>query len=416
MMVPTNAHISRCPKQQLPTSDVEDASNRRKAHESAAEKAIEVIGDLLDNADTFLAQLESDEILGSAIVRCCQELADVIGSLAGEMDGHSDQEKRAMAKACLEDARSAAQRSNDLISSDDAANQQQLATMSENEMMDALSGAQSLMKDIEAALRSIDRSEADEIADVALVMARLFILSLKNMHSTLTPEQLLTAGQSDGAARDLEFSSRIELLHEEDCDDQTDAEDMKETAKTNARKSRPVDRVRAFWPPLGPAVVAAAHWGREEAAKKPILAVALGLTLWPVAVITAMIGTPIVLADCVMQHMYDSLSGGPIVQTMERGAAQVYHAGRLSFLCSGLVIKQSLRVASRQVKRHGGVGKLAQDVGGALLDRVTHPLETASMAWDGVCIGAGAIRDGVSFVQDTVERHREQRTQIDVVR
>ena len=410
MVVHTNAHTSRIPQQQLLASDIEDAKNRRMAHESAAEKAIEVIGDLLDNADTFLAQLESDEILGSAIVRCCQKLADVIGSLAGEMDGHSDREKRAMAKACLEDARSAVLLSNHDLLSDDATNQEQLATMTENEMMDALSGAKSLMRDVEASLRSIDHSDADEIADAALVMARIFILSLKSMHSTLTPEHLLASGQGESAARDLEFSSRIEIL-----DDVTVANETKEKVKTDTKRRRQVDRVRAFWPPLGPAVVSAANWGREEAAKKPILAVALGLTLWPVAV-TAMVGTPIIVADCVMQHMYNALSSGPIGQTVECGAAQVYHAGRLSFLCSGLFIKQSLRVASRQVKRHGGVGKLAQDVGGALLDRVTHPLETACMAWDGVCIGASAIREGVSFVQDTVERHREQTNEVEIVR
>ncbi|KAI2503428.1 hypothetical protein MHU86_11057 [Fragilaria crotonensis] len=415
MMKPSKTHTNRYPELQLLSSDIEDAINRRKTHENAAEKAIKVIGDLLDNADTFLAQLESDEVLGSAIVRCCQELADVIGNLAGEMDGQSDQEKRAMARACLEDVRSAVPPANENVASNDTTHQEQLATMSENEMIDALSGATSLMRDIEASLRSIDSNEADEIADVALVTARLFILSLKSMHSTLTPERLLAAGQSGSASRDLEFSSRIEILHEEDCDDEADEQQAKETLETRSRGRHPVDRVRVCWPPLGPAVVAAAHWGKEEAAKKPILAAALGLTLWPVAMITALIGTPIVLADCVMQHVYDSLSNGPIVQSVERGAAQVYHAGRLSFLCSGLVVKQTLRVASRQVKRHGGAGKLAQDVGSALLNRVMHPLETACMAWDGVCMGASAIRDGVGFVHDTVDRHREQVNQAEMV-
>ena len=411
MMVPSNTHISRYAELQLLTSDVEDANNRRKAHESAAEKAIQVIGDLLNNADTFLAQLESDEVLGSAIVRCCQELADVIGSLAGEMDGQSDQEKRDVAKACLEDARSAVLARNDNVTSNNSAHHEELATMSENEMLDALSGATALMRDVESSLRSIDSSEADEIADVALLTARLFILSLKSIHSNLTPASLLAAGHGGSDTRDLEFSSRIEVLREEDCDHEADA---KETSE--ARSGHPVDRVSVCWPPLGPAVVSAANWGKDEAAKKPILAAALGLTLWPVAITTALIGTPIVLADYVMQQVYDSLSDGPIIQSVERGAAQVYHAGRLSFLCSGLVLKQTLRVASRQVKRHGGVGKLAQDVGGALLNRVTHPLETAFMAWDGVCIGASAIRDGIGFVHDTVDRHREQVNQAEMVR
>ena len=383
------------------TTDIQDAENRLKEHESAAEKAIEVIGDVLENADNFLADLESNDMLGSAIVRRCQELADVIGNLAGEIEGQSDHDKRAMAQACIEDARASQH------GSTSADTNQELATLSESEMMDALSGAQALMRDVEASLRSIDSSEADEIADVALTMARIFIMSLQNMHSTLTPENLLTVdGMHTSTDRSLEFSDRIEILDDDDVEE--DKKKAEETPRSKPRvKRKPVDQVRALWPPLGPAVVAAANWGKEEAAKKPLLAVALGLTLWPAAIMTTMIGTPVVLADKVVQHVYDSFSDGPLIQTVERGVAQVFYAGRLSFLSSRLVVRQTLRVASRQVKRHGGVGKLAQDMGGAILDRVTHPMETAGMAWDGICFGAGVLRDGVGFVEEAVERHRD---------
>lgn len=394
------------------TTDVEDAIISRREHEGAAEHAIEVIGSVLDNADDFLAQLESNDMLGSAIVRRCEDLADLIGNLAGEMEAQNDQERLVLAQACLQDAQAATAADGCIEHNTSAGPNQELTSLSEDEMVHAISGAQVLMRDVEAALRSIDRDEADEIASVALTVARLFILSLKSIQSTITPEQLLAMGGTDTGSHNLEFSNRIEILDEtSEATLNVETKDLSK-APTAVAKDRRIDRVRALWPPLGPAVVSAAHWGKEEAAKKPLLAIALGLTLWPAAIITTLIGTPIVLADSVVQHVYNSFSGGPIIQTVERGAAQIFHAGRLSILSTRLVIG---RVVSRQVKRHGGVGQLAQNVGGALLERVTHPVQTAGMLWDGVCVGAGAICDGARFVQEAVERHRDSNNVVEVI-
>jgi hypothetical protein len=368
-------------------TDIELSRARNRDRENAAEKAIAVMGDVLNNADSFLTQLESNDMLATSILRRCQDLADLIGNLAGEMEGQSYEEKRLLAQACILDANVNAS--------------QELSQYSEFEMIDALSGAQTLMRDVEASLRSINRNDADEISDVALTLARLFVLSLKSMQSSITPENLLQNEE------DKEFSSRIELIDDDQDLAQSDMDSSRDQEKKTNRKT--VDHVRVLWPPLGPAVVNAARWGKEEAAKRPLLAVALGLTLWPAAIMTTLIGAPIVIADKVVQHVYDSFSNGPIIQTAETGAAHLYHAGRLSFLCSGLVIRQTLRVASKQVERNGGVGKLAQNVGGAIIDRVVHPVETASLAWNGLCFGAETIRAGVNFVQETVERNREGR-------
>jgi len=380
------------------TTDLQFAENQRREREGMAEKAIEVIGDLLNNADGFIQELESNDMLGSAIVRRCQELADIIGHLAGEMEDQSDGEKGAMAQACLEDAKN---------------DHDQLATLSEHDMMNALSAAQALMRDIEGSLRSIDRSEADEIADVALTMARLFIMSLQNIHSTMTHDQLLLP-QAPSASRDADFSHRIEILDEDDVGGREE-EVNAEINSASRRKRTRLDRVRPLWPPLGPAVVSTAHWGKEEAIKKPLLAIALGLTLWPAAIVTAMIGTPILLADGLVQHVYNTMSDGPLVEAIERAAAQLFAAGKLSFLCSRLAVRQTLRVASRQVERHGGVEKLAHEVGGLALERVTHPIETACMAWDGLCMGAGAIKDGIYFVREVAERRGEE-FEADIIR
>lgn len=398
MMTPTSSHY-------IITTDVQVAENELRAQQAPAEQAIAVMGSLLENADSFVAELESNEMLGSAIVRSCQDLAELVGNLATEMEQQTDQDKQAMAKACLEDVTNAAaavaqEQQQQMVTA--STQEQQLSTLSEQDILSALSGAQALLRDVEASLRSITGNEADEIADVALTVARLTILSLKDVHSTLTPEQLMLATTN---SRDLQASDRIEIIDNGDGTTGENDESRKVGApkrSTTARK----DRMRALWPPLGPAVASAAQWGKQEAANKPLLAVALGLTLWPAAICTALMGAPVVLLDGVLQEFYNA--GGPLVDTVERGAAHLYHASRLTLLCSGLVARQSVRVAKRQVERQGGIEVIAGNVGHAVLDRVTHPVETVQMAWGALCMGVGAVQEGIQFVQEAVERQQEE--------
>ena len=485
-------------------SDIEIDRNNKERSLNVAKQTIDVVGNLILNADRILGDLEKNNLLGEAIVRRCQEMADAIGHLAKELEDKNADDRKALAQACLQDVSSSSP--------------MPATALTEDEVVDALDGAHGLLRDVEETLRSIERQEADEIADVALTVARIFLISIKNAYTTVThhnnsnnsssnnnnhmieaapnPEhttvpvtqeraldfnvtQFLDNGVSSAGGqptnhgtsapvtqeRGLDFnvtqfldkgvssaaasqptndSTRAifdmtnnpsELLHMA-----TDANGVLQMANNanhilqgaagngilpitpNAQdigtyiaigqqmnmEVNGTDRIRVLWPPLGPAVMSACNWGKDEAAKKPLLAVALGLTLWPAAVMTACVGTPVVLADTAIQSVYNALSGGPVVQTVERGAAQAYHAGRLTVLCGGLVARQSLRIAKRQVKRQGGVGKVAQNVAGMALDRVLHPVQTAQMTWQGIQAGAGAIKDAASFVHDAVEREKEK--------
>jgi hypothetical protein len=385
MMLPVNnnAYLS---------SDLDDDRRYKQERESAAEQALAAVGNLLDSADGILGDLEDNDMLGSAIVRRCQELADVIGGLANELDQQSDEDRRALAQACLQDA-SDLQLENESQPLELRQFSTEITSMSEDDMVRALSGVTSLLHDVEASFRSISKDEAEDIADVALTLARLFLASLKDLFSTMTPEELAGTHQSRSLS---ESGVHVELL---DDDGQAQIETEKPT-----RKKETKGRVRVLWPPLGPAVKSACQWGKDEAEKKPLLAVALAITLWPCAVVTAVMGAPLVLADGLLQNAYNSFSDGPLVENLERGAAQLYHAGRLSFLCGGLMCRQTLRVASRQIDRRGGVGKVAQDIGDLALYRALHPVETFGMTWDGVTRGLGAIRDVIAAVQE-VSQH-----------
>jgi len=396
-------------------SDLEEAALAEQTQTDAAQQILHQMGEMITAADRALEDLDNQDVLGSAIVRGCQDLADTIGNLAQQMDRQSDKDRRVLAAACLQDANNTLLLQEEAgMSSSNSANAlekhssrelQEFSQLSEDDVMSALVAAQTLLKDVEATLRQVEQDEAEEIADVALTVARIFVQSLQSIHSNLAPEDLLSSNQTNSNRRSLQPSDRIEMLDEDSEDDDEVASTAKSTKKN---KQQRVDHLRVIWPPLGPAVASALDWGQETATQQPFLAVTLGLTLWPAAVIATLMGAPLVLADGFAQDLYSNFQEGPIIQGLERSAAQLYQTGRLSLLCGKLVGRQTLRVASRQVKRHGGVGKIAQDLGGVAVDRVTHPVETVEILWSGISWGVGLVRDTVDQLAD---REREETVQ-----
>ena len=369
-----------------------------------AAELLAMIGRWLNQADRTLDNLEDQpDLLGLAIIRKCEEFADVIAHLAAELEQQSPEHRRRLVDACFQDARDwqqqQSQLSQSLLSSEDE--EQPLANVSEGDLLQALAGATTLLRDVEAAFRDIGRQEADDLADATLTLARLFLLSLQSIHSTLTPEGLVQAASRIGNAETSRSGVEIELLP--DGDEVVDSSESHfPPAKAKHEQNR---RLRVLWPPLGPAVSSALQWGQETATKQPVLAVALGLTLWPAAIGTAIFAGSLVLFDGVVQDIYSKFQNGPIISNLEQGAAQLVQVGKVTFLCSKLVGKQTLKVASRQVERHGGVGHIASNVGSMAVDRVMHPIETVGMAWNGISGGMGLV---ATTVHQLVEQYQEQ--------
>jgi hypothetical protein len=68
--------------------------------------------------------------------------------------------------------------------------------LSQQDFLNVLDGATTLMRHVESAFREVGQEDADEIADVTLTLAQLFLISLQSLHATLTPESLLEAARS----------------------------------------------------------------------------------------------------------------------------------------------------------------------------------------------------------------------------
>ncbi|GAX19081.1 hypothetical protein FisN_3Lh015 [Fistulifera solaris] len=374
-------------------SDLEQAAQMEKERENVAERIIEEAANFLNHADRTLNEIESNGKLGEAIMRTTESLADAVGHVATQLNNQTDDERKLLAQACLQDM----QQHHSLLLEVEGADSREMDTemtlqwnkmseVTESDITKAIHAAASLLKDVEGTLRAIERDEAEELADVALTVAQIFIASLQSFVSTVTPADLMMRQPIEGS-QTIEFLDQTDNSPSSTSYDQKTHDGKEQKRQTKKRK----DRMKVLWPPLGPAVASTLQWGTDVAKDRPLLAVALGMTLWPVAAMTALIGCPIILADGFVQHMYSNFENAPLMVGLERGVAQLYHTTRLIHISNKILRRQAHRLLSRQLERHGGVGKIIQNVGGFTLDRVTHPVETVEMAWNSVVWGADSL-------------------------
>ena len=190
---------------------------------------------VLDNVDKTLTGLETDfDLLPTAIIRKCNEFADGIGSLANELENQSIEERKQLAdvirddlqlyenniNAAIEDSTHNYNRINNnnnttahsilnIPSSPVNGSNNNNNKNNDNEILQALSGASTILRDVENALREIGNDEAEEIADAALIVARLFLLSLQSIHDNISMSLTNSSNSSTGDNADDEGNNNI---------------------------------------------------------------------------------------------------------------------------------------------------------------------------------------------------------------
>lgn len=442
--------------------------------------ALELFSNFLNTAEATLDDITEREnsghqVLGPGIVRVCNDLADEIESMAGELHKQHIQAARHLEKVrsdhelkLIEEGVEGEEKKSNLefvestnqttLALSTLANSQSNSSLrSHEEFVTTLSTTHTLLLDMAAALRAISQKEAQELGEVALEVARMFVWSLGKVHSSMIQraasndsqyhptssfddverQEDVAMAKTSGSTKQVTWSIQgpvTEILGEEEKkDDHARNNYATPTKKPSAKKgytplltpvtaspgspatsTSPInvlmgrhshaERVRVLWPPLLPAVTEVGKHCANSARDHPIPAIAIGLTCGPAAIATAAIaGPPLLVTDWVIQTTYDALSEHtPVIETVEKGAANALQVTRLSMLCSKLIIKQGISVGERQIERRGGVGKICSDVVGGAVDMALHPVETVGMAWEGMWWMGGAVKDVVGFVQDTV--------------
>lgn len=479
-----------------------NALHDEEEHREKQLQALQMFANFLNTAETTLADITEREnsghqVLGPGIVRVCNDLADEIEEVASELNKEHARAARRMesvmsghelmlieegeaigseltgssgSESTVEDVEA-----NDALetlkSSDSVVSlQSQVSLQSHEDFINSLSTTHTLLLDMAAALRAVTQKEAQELGEVALEVARMFVWSLGKVHGNMIKmsnsdqkyrvsndyhiippvdgESLIedtrvrtssTAGGGTTKRKGVTWGGVdtksqgpvvVEIFGEEKFMDQphqanvsSSTESKTEDQLLSPKSSSPGasllldgstgvssyavgERVRVLWPPLLPAAIEAGKIFADVSVRHPLPAIAIGLTCGPAAMITtAIAGPPLLVADWAVQTSYDALSEHtPVIEPLEKGAANALQVARLAVLCSRLVVKQSLSVCERQIKRRGGAGKICTDVVGGAVDMALHPVETVGTAIEGLFWMGGAIRDVVGFVKDTVRQ------------
>jgi len=391
----------------IPKSDLEESTYNALTEETA-EVALTNIGNALAQASNLLDDLEENGMLGTAIRRFASDLADSVGKVATDLNHGDDTDSRKWARALLADAQAQLGLEESHQHSDTSAEEiiqkaspavemtaaKAMSELSEDDLMNAMTVARTILLDVEDALRSISEDDAEEIADVGLTVAKMFLWGLQNVHGQVTPDMMTNDTARSAASMD------IEILDDEG-EQSPSIGTENDSGGCSGQEQR---RFRILWPPIGPAVGSAASWGKDNALQNPILSIALAMTLWPAALIAAFIGGPIIAADFCLQKSYDAVKDKPVMEAAEVSAANVYQVGKFYFLVSKLMVKQSIRVGKRQIKRRGGLQQVARDVGDWTVDRALHPIESGKMLWNSTKWTCGKLADGISFARDAATR------------
>jgi hypothetical protein len=181
-------------------------------------------------------------------------------------------------------------------------------------------------------------------------------------------------------------------------------------------------RQRLLWPSLKPTVGSTLEWTKGQAQQQPWVAAGVGLMVWPLAIPTAIMGGSAILMDDCLQHIYNNiLLTNPtvnyennnttthnthhtgIVVPLEETAARVVQATKLTFLITKLAAKRTYKVVETQVERQGGVHAMAGNVGKDIVEKMTHPIETIGMAWNGLMWGWERVSETVQHVMEDKE-------------
>lgn len=411
------------------------------------------VGVFLSQADQSLNNLERQQqeqedggVLTGAILRGCHDLAHALHQICDSLNQQTAEERRQFAQTCRDEMQynnnnhlrqqhflsfddeiqeinaggeknftessssssSKTRRNTErqfLVPSDD--DMLRLSEMNENDWIAAIDFVQNFLRDVEASLLSVDQTAAKELADVTITVARLFVSSLHSALAQIDSEDF--SNFEPRGTTSFAHKMDIEIIAEHDDenhDKNDDDDDQLETERIPREKPRVgSDRIRVLWPPIGPRVSQCLHWIHQNAWNRPILSVALGIALWPAAVMTAILGTPLILMDTVLQNIYQHFQDTLMIEGLERGAAHLYHSGKLALVGGKFVGRQTLFVVQKQVERHGGVVSIVQNLAGMTVDRLLHPVETIQGAWSGIVWSSAWLQD---FIRAWQDRERQQ--------
>ncbi|CAM9347191.1 unnamed protein product [Scytosiphon promiscuus] len=249
----------------------------------------------------------------------------------------------------------------------------------EQDIVCALGWVRTMIADVQNVLLELDDSDLEELSQITLISLRILVGYAKSTHRNFAqlcrvPYQprlrhstgAASRGEADenGAGAEQETAARGSLaLLQVDGDEEGGGE----------------DRGGLPWDPLLPRLLQEAQRLGREGREKPLTAAVVLAAALPFSGGAVLLGAPVLAGDAALQWGAST----PLGRTVGQGAKNAVELSKLGWVASKLATKQTLRLASQELNRVGGVTGLARRAGEGALWTAWHPLE-AAMATIGV--------------------------------
>ncbi|CAB1109564.1 unnamed protein product [Ectocarpus sp. CCAP 1310/34] len=274
----------------------------------------------------------------------------------------------------------------------------------EQDIVSALGWVRTMISDVQNVLLEFDDSDLEELAQMTLISLRILVGYAKSTHRSLAQlcrvpyqprrERARMAVHADpnnnnASAEANPAAARVGELFQVDEDE--DEDDGHEGGGLP-------------WDPLAPRLLQEARRLAEEGKERPFTAAVVLAAALPFSGAAVFLGAPVLAGDAALQWG----AATPMGRTVGHGTKNVVELGKLGWVASKLATKQTLRLASQELDRAGGVTGLACRAGEGALWTARHPVEAAMATVGMAADAASAAYEQAVWVGDLLATVREE--------
>eukprot|EP00752_Nemacystus_decipiens_P006362 g5736.t1 len=277
----------------------------------------------------------------------------------------------------------------------------------EQDIVSALGWVRMMISDVQNVLLEFDDSDLEELAQITLISLRILVGYAKSTHRNLAQLCRVPYQRRPPTARSRSISSPDASSRDEHAD---------ANGQPNSSSPPPSGEPSLFqiddmyemdrdhqdgrgvlpWDPLAPRLLEEAQRLANEGKERPLTAAVVLAAALPFSGAAVFFGAPVLVGDAALQWG----AGTPIGRTVGHGTRNAVELGKLGWVATKLATKQTLRLATQELNRVGGVSGLACQVGEGAVWTARHPIE-AAMVTVGMAADAGkAVYERTLWVGD----------------
>jgi hypothetical protein len=370
-------------------SDLDESAKKTQALTKDFTTVLTQAHQLLSNIQATLESAD-EKAISLKVKVCIDDCARIVEGVAMEIESRGEDGRREMCERMTMEVQREIGRPPPSPSDSDG-----LVDPQEEQFLRALSLAPSILQDVSSSMRAITDEEAAELTEVGMTVSLIFLSIAKGAVESVDVDGIvgeITSVESKGSKKHQE--PRFERL---DSDGNVLPDSPKKGGTKKKRTPLSSSRLQlqrrqplVFWPRIVPFLQSIPQRMAEDFG--PVISSLLLALMSPTLVITGFVMSPLILTDEFIHTLYENLKkkdkativkhGSSSLQECEIATARALEILKLNYLITKLTVKQSFRVAKRQLKRQGGVIGIAKTASSQALDCAIHPVATVGWVLD----------------------------------